>query len=104
MATRDELLARAQREDQEWHEARLHEAMHHNWLSPDECATCLAEAETYPESPYLRLTPMARQRLGVEDYRAIAARAESMGTKVGVFWGAYNRHWICTANTAGKRV
>jgi len=94
-----ELMDRVQREDREWHEARLHHAAHNSW-SKDDCAVCLA---LYPESPYLRLTPMGRDRLGVEDFRAIAARAESLGAVVGAIWSS--RHgWVTTADTGAKRV
>ena len=95
-----DLMERVQREDREWREARLHERLHGNWLAKDECPVCLA---VYPESPYLRLTPMARERLGVEDFRSLAARAEGMATVVGAIWSS--RHgWVCTAEQAGKRV
>lgn len=36
---------RVAEEEREWREARLHHALHGNWLSSDECATCLYEAE-----------------------------------------------------------
>lgn len=35
---------RVEREEREWLEARLHHALHGNWLSSDECPTCLDEA------------------------------------------------------------
>jgi hypothetical protein len=45
-ATMDyELLERIERDEREWATARLHHAQHGNWLSPDECATCLQEAD-----------------------------------------------------------
>jgi hypothetical protein len=95
-----DLMERVVREEREWAEARLHERLHGNWLGKDECPVCLS---VYPESPYLRLTPMARARLGRDDFQTIAARAESMGTVVGAIWSS--RHgWVCTAETAGKRV
>lgn len=40
-----EHLDRVQREETEWLEARLHHALHGNWLGRDECSTCLYEAE-----------------------------------------------------------
>ena len=40
-----EHLDRVQREEREWFEARLHAALHGNWLSRDECSTCQWEAE-----------------------------------------------------------
>lgn len=40
-----ELRERVEREEREWYEARLHFTLHHNWLSPDECATCREDAD-----------------------------------------------------------
>jgi len=41
----NEIMERVQREEAEWADARLHFNLHHNWLSADECPTCLDEAE-----------------------------------------------------------
>jgi hypothetical protein len=41
----EEQMERVAREEREWRTARLHHELHHNWLSPDECATCLVEAD-----------------------------------------------------------
>jgi hypothetical protein len=38
-------LERVAEEESAWRAARLHEALHGNWLEPDECATCIYEAE-----------------------------------------------------------
>jgi hypothetical protein len=46
-----EHLDRVQREETEWRAARLHFNLHHNWLAPDECATCLYEAEAFEDDP-----------------------------------------------------
>ena len=39
-----EMTERVERDEQEWATARLHYRLHGNWLSGDECATCLAPA------------------------------------------------------------
>jgi hypothetical protein len=49
------LVERVAREDREWAEARLHNAQHGNWLSPDECATCLVENEPDEDDPPIDL-------------------------------------------------
>lgn len=36
---------RVERDEREWRTAQLHFRLHHNYLSPDECATCLYDAE-----------------------------------------------------------
>jgi len=48
----EELMERVQREESEWLMARLHEAMHHNWLGRDECPDCLdQDAEDAGDDP-----------------------------------------------------
>lgn len=96
-----ELMERVQREDREWREARLHHALHGNWLAKDECAVCLA---VYPESPYLRLTPWARDKVGPRDFEALALRAEALGYVLGALYSFRHHEWICTAEKDGKRV
>src|SRR5689334_19225307 len=97
----NELMERVQHEDTEWREARLHHAVHGSW-SKDDCAVCIA---TEPDSPFMRhLTSMARSRLGVSDYKAIAARAESLGAIVGAFYGARRHEWHTSATTPARTV
>jgi hypothetical protein len=97
-----ELMERVQREDREWREARLHYAMHGNWLDRDECNVC--QGIVYPDSPYLHLTPWARGHLDVAEYERIAIRAESLNARVGAFYGARTHQWKCSATTPERRV
>lgn len=97
-----DLMERVERDEREWRTARLHEAVHHNWLGQDECPACLAGA-AMENSPYLRLTPMARDRIGYEDFLALEARAAALNCRAGAVFSA--RHgWFATAESAGKRV
>lgn len=97
-----ELMERVQREDREWREARLHEAAHHNWLGPDECPACHA-GERMASSHYVRLTPMARDRIGYEDFLSIEARCAALNAQVGAIFSS--RHgWVTTAETLDKRI
>lgn len=44
-ARMDAQLERVVQEEREWATARLHHKLHGTWLSPDECARCIEEAE-----------------------------------------------------------
>lgn len=48
--TTETIDERVAREEREWRVAQLHHRLHHNWLSPDECATCLDEADKAAEA------------------------------------------------------
>lgn len=97
-----ELMDRVVREDIAWRTARLHEAAHHNWLGPDECPACLAGA-AMESSHYVRLTAMARDRIGYEDFLSIEARAAALNAQVGAIFSS--RHgWITTAETPERRI
>ena len=96
-----EFMERVVREEREWAEARLHYRIHGTYDSRDECSVC--QGIVYPDSPYLKLTPLARDRLGVSDYEQIAIRAESLNARVGAIFSS--RHgWIATAETLEKRL
>ena len=98
----NELMERVQREDREWREARLHEAVHHNWLGRDECPECI-RGERMATSHYVRLTAMARDRLSYEDFLSIEARCAALNAQVGAIFSS--RHgWFTTAETLDKRV
>lgn len=48
-------MERAVREDREWAEARLHHALHKNWLGRDECPVCRMEERLPQWAKYVRV-------------------------------------------------
>lgn len=96
-----EAMERVQREDGAWQAARIHEAAHGNWLGPDECLRCIDDLY---ESPFVRLTPEAKSRIGVADMRAIDARARRLNVGLGALYSFRGHQWITSADDGKTRI
>lgn len=73
----------------------------HGYWTTDECVVC--HRIDAMDSPFVRLTPWCKDRIGLEDYRLIESRARAMNVVLGAIFST--RHgYVCTAERGERRV